>query len=192
MSFVELIVDVHRRLAAAGLDHAFAGALALMHHVREPRTTWDIDVNISVDASGAERVRDALEGLAAFTDDHLTALQIDHQVRVFAGRYPIDIFLVAHEFHDDVRLNTEWFRFGETELPYISATHLTVFKVLYDRPKDWVYIEEMVRAGTVDAPKALGWLVTLLGDDARIARLRALFLAEPTANVSVKGLFRSV
>ena len=186
MQFTDLILEVDRSLTAAGLEHAFGGALALMHYVQDPRTTWDIDVNVSVDSSQAERVVRALEHVASFSEQDLERLRRDDQVRLFAGRYPIDIFLVAHEFHDDVRLNVQRFPFGETELPYISATHLAIFKVLFDRPKDWVDIQEMIWTGSVDIQKATGWLYTLLGDDSRLARFRAATLTGRSGEVTFR------
>lgn len=188
-SFVDLVVRVDDLLNAARLEHAFGGALALMQHVAEPRATWDIDVNVSV---GPERAADVLEALASvvsYDDGDLARLTADRQVRVFAGRYPIDIFLAVHEFHDDLRLAVTRRHFGSTQLPYVSATHLTVLKALFDRPKDWVDIQEMLWAGTVDVERSLGWLVRLLGDDDRVSRLRAMTLTTRPPAPSARDLF---
>jgi hypothetical protein len=42
-------VELHRRVAEAGVLHALGGALALAYHVREPRATNDVDLNVSAD-----------------------------------------------------------------------------------------------------------------------------------------------
>ena len=188
-SFVDLVIRVDELLSAARLDHAFGGALALMQHVAEPRATWDIDVNVSVGPERAGEVLSALSEVATHDEEHLARLVTDRQVRIFAGRYPIDIFLAAHEFHDDLRLAVTRRHFGPTQLPYVSATHLTVLKALFDRPKDWVDIQEMLWAGTVDVERSLGWLVRLLGDDDRIPRLRAMALAPRPIEPSVSRYF---
>ena len=180
MSFVDLVLAVHRCLTEAGLEHSFGGALALMQHVAEPRTTWDIDINVSVEKSRAAEVIRALSGIARADHADVERLATDGQVRIFAGRYPIDIFLAVHDFHQDIRTAVTVRPFGSTELPYVSATHLSVLKALFDRSKDWVDIEAMMRHGSVDAQRAIGWLVTLLGpDDERPGRMRALSLLGP-------------
>ena len=47
---------------------------------------------------------------------------------------------------------------------------------MFDRPKDWLDIEEMIAWGTaIDGRLALGWVARILGDDvAPYARLAGL------------------
>lgn len=191
MLFVDLVLAVHRALDDAGLEHSFGGALALMHHVGEPRTTWDIDINVSVGTSRAGDVLRALSGVAMYDGDHLRKLESDGQVRLIAGRYPVDVFLAVHDFHQDLRTGVSLRPFATTELPYVSATHLCVLKALFNRSKDWADIEAMMRYGAVDVPRAIGWLARLLGpDDERPARVRSLSLLGPeTEPPNVKALF---
>jgi len=180
MLFTELIFATHRALSDAGIDHAFGGALALMHYVNDPRTTWDVDVNVSVTKENADVVIEALSGIVQATDAQIALLKRDAQVRLMVGRYPLDIFLAAHEFHEEMRLGSVMRPFGDTELPYISATHLTVLKAMFNRNKDWVDIESMLRHGSVDVQRAIGWLMVLLGpEDNSAARIRALSLLGP-------------
>lgn len=189
MLFTELIFATHRALRNAGIDHAFGGALALMHYVGEPRTTWDIDINVSVPRENAEVVVKALSGIVEATPDQLALLQRDGQVRLMAGRYPIDVFLAVHEFHEEMRLMAAMRPFGNTELPYISATHLAVLKAMFNRNKDWVDIEAMLIHGSVDVSRAIGWLVILLGIDSEApARIRALSLLEQSTSPIVADL----
>ena len=186
----ELIAEVHRALTTAGLDHAFGGALALMHNVAEPRMTRDIDVNVFVGTDEAARVLKTLSHLAPVADDDVTKLVEDGFVRLVSDIFPIDVFLSTDEFHYDMRPSVEMHRVGQNYFPYISATHLAVLKAMFDRPKDWVDILEMLRHGTVDVPKAVGWLVQILGHkDERPARLRALALVGPEVAISPKALF---
>ena len=191
MLFVELVLAVDSALSEAGLDHAFGGALALMHHVEEPRTTWDVDVNVSVPPDQAGDVLAALSGIAPSDGSHLAVLTKDGQVRVMAGRYPVDIFLAVHRFHEDMRAGVVMRPFASVELPYVSATHLCVLKALFNRSKDWTDIEAMLRHGSVDTERAMGWLVTLVGsDDERPARIRALALLGPQEPAVAAELFR--
>jgi hypothetical protein len=190
MLFTELIFATHKALDDAGLDHAFGGALALMHYVAEPRTTWDVDVNISVVKQDAEVAVEALSGLVQPTEEQVALLKRDGQVRLHVGRYPLDIFLAEHEFHHEIRMMSSIRPFGDRELPYISATHLTVLKAMFNRSKDWVDIESMLRHGSVDVQRAIGWLVTLQGPDEEApARIRAMSLLGPEVEPNVRELF---
>ncbi len=49
MGLPEKIIAIHEHLAAAGLPHAFGGALALAWCTGRARGTIDIDVNVFVD-----------------------------------------------------------------------------------------------------------------------------------------------
>ncbi|MCX6515610.1 MAG: nucleotidyl transferase AbiEii/AbiGii toxin family protein [Actinobacteria bacterium] len=190
MLFTELIFATHKALDDAGLEHAFGGALALMHYVAEPRTTWDVDVNISVSRENADVVVAALSGIVQATEEQVALLKRDGQVRLLVGRYPLDIFLAEHEFHDEMRMMSSMRPFGDRELPYISATHLTVLKAMFNRSKDWVDIESMLRHGSVDVQRAIGWLVTLKGPDEEApARIRAMSLLGPEVEPNVRELF---
>ena len=47
LSLVELVIDLNDRFALGGVDRGFGGALALAYYVEDPRTTRDIDLNVS-------------------------------------------------------------------------------------------------------------------------------------------------
>ena len=61
-------------------------------------------------------------------------------------------------------------------IPILSSEHLTVCKVVFDRPKDWLDVEEMIAWGTaIDAGEALGWVREILGETSeQYARLATL------------------
>ena len=60
-------------------------------------------------------------------------------------------------------------------VPIVSATDLMVFKMLYDRRKDWADIEELVRYGKVDVEEARSWLTAIVGsEDPRHGKLDEL------------------
>ena len=47
---LQRLSSVHQHLSQAAIDHAVGGAIALAVHVREPRFTADIDLNVLADA----------------------------------------------------------------------------------------------------------------------------------------------
>ena len=54
--------------------------------------------------------------------------------------------------------------FGPVQIPILSPEHLVVCKAVFDRPKDWLDIEEMIRWGTrIDPEETLRWVGTILG-----------------------------
>jgi len=58
----------------------------------------------------------------------------------------------------------------------LCAEDLAVFKAMFDRPKDWVDITTMIESNALDVEVAAQRLAGLLGDDARVGRLRGLAL----------------
>ena len=180
LSLTDTILEVNRRLVGAKLDYAIGGALALMHYTAEPRATRDIDINVFVDIDRIDEVLLALNGLIQIGPADRGLFERDGQMRFIAGNTVLDIFLSVSDFHLEIQQMVEMHHFGKTQLPYISATHLTVLKALFDRPKDWVDILEICRFGSLDSERALGWLVKFLkSNDERIAKLRAFALSSP-------------
>ena len=51
MTLGERLVTLHQALDAAGVPHAFGGAIALAYCTEDPRGTNDIDCNVCVPAS---------------------------------------------------------------------------------------------------------------------------------------------
>jgi hypothetical protein len=173
------IVEVHRSLAAAGLAHAFGGALALAWCTERARGTIDIDVNVFVPAERAEDVVAALPGPVKASADEVERLRRDGQVRLWWEGTPVDVFLDTTEFHVKAAARARWEDFGGHELPFLSCADLAVFKAFFDRTKDWADLEDMVATGALDVDRAIGVLVRYLGaDDHRVARLAGL--AAPT------------
>lgn len=177
---LERAVAVSTSLAAAQVEHAFGGALALAYHVADPRGTNDIDVNITTDPQRPEGAFAALPADLPWTPADVTRAVRDGQVRLLwphpvpdsARAIPVDIFLPQHEFHAVAAARTEQVPMLQTDVPILSATDLTVFKALFDRTKDWADIEELLRYGEVDLAEVQRWLRELVGDDdPRLVRL---------------------
>jgi len=174
-SFVEKIELIDEALTTAAVPHAFGGALALAYHVESPRATVDIDVNISLPVDRATDVLEALPADVAWADDDVLAIQRDGQVRILWDRTPLDLFFPQHSLHEIVASRVAQVPFRSRTIPIISGTDLVIFKALFDRPKDWVDIGDMVAYGNVDLDDALSWLRRLVGRrDRRVVRLTEL------------------
>jgi hypothetical protein len=172
---LDVIVELHEGLDAAGMHHAFGGAFALLWCTGEPRTTVDIDLNIFVPPTETQRVLDALpEGIVA-TDDEVSQLMTTGQCRLMFEGIPVDLFLDTTPFHDDLRLHISEHQLVNRNLPFLGCNDLAVFKIFFNRRKDWADIEEMLRAGRLDVAYVSGILGEYLGpDDERIRELHAI------------------
>ena len=170
-SLVDLVVAINDALTVGAVGHGFRGAIALAYYVGDPRATRDIDINIAMPVDRAEAVLRLLPAAVQWGGDDVRRCVADGQVRLWCGPVgdgiPVDLFFPQHAFHQAVAGATTLRPFGRLDylLPVISATHLAVFKALFDRPKDWVDIAAMLQAGTVDVVETLGWLQDLLGAD---------------------------
>jgi hypothetical protein len=168
-SFADRILIIHNALARAGVDHGFGGAVALAYYIREPRATRDIDLNIAVDIERAGTVLAVMPEGVEVSIDAAEVIARDGQIRLWwDGRtgVPVDLFFPQHPFHREVARDTRPVPFLDGAIPIISATHLTVFKSLFNRPRDWPDIAAMLEAGTVNVTAALGWVRRLLGEEA--------------------------
>jgi hypothetical protein len=173
--FVEKVEAITTAFAAAGVPHAFGGALALAFCVGAPRATADIDINVFVGAEEAAAVLAALPpGITRNATSARTARSRD-QVRVWWDDTPITLFFTYHPLQVDAARHVRSVPFGEVPLPVLSCTHLAVLKVIFDRTRDWADLEAMTDADSVDRIRALQWLESTLGADAPpVARFRRL------------------
>jgi hypothetical protein len=173
------IVAVHELLDSLGVPHQFGGALALAWY-RNPRATTDIDVNLTVGPAAATPVLGALATLGVTVTPHDQAvIARDGQARLdWEGTY-LDVFFATVEFHHRMAELAREVRFGPVEIPILAPEHLIVCKAIFDRPKDWLDIAEMVRWGTVlDRAEVLGWVAAFLGPASEAsARLSGLLAA---------------
>jgi hypothetical protein len=171
------IIALHEMLDSLGVPHQFGGALALAWY-RNPRATTDIDVNLTLPPEAADPVLGAAATLGVtVTGADRELIARDGQARLEWDGYYLDLFFATLEFHHDMARRARRVRFGPVEIPILAPEHLVVCKAVFDRPKDWLDIEEMVAWGTdIDGPLALGWVARILGKDAeQYARLTELF-----------------
>lgn len=186
-SLVGLVIDVNDRLDEAGIGHGYGGAIALAYYVAEPRATRDMDINVAVPVEEAHRVFAELPEGVSWAEADVRRCMEDGQIRLWHGLpkqgIAVDLFFPQHRFHQAVAAATSPRPFARPDyhLPVIAAAHLLVFKVLFDRPKDWVDVTAMLDAGTVDVAEALHWLAILLGfEDPKYRRLvEAIAHVEP-------------
>jgi hypothetical protein len=160
------IVAVHEMLDSMGVTHQFGGAVALAWY-RNPRATTDVDLNVTVPPEDADPVLGALTHLGVSVSPADRALiKRDGQARLdWDGSY-LDVFFATFELHREMAERSRQVSFGPVQIPILSPEHLIVCKVVFDRPKDWLDIEEMIAWGTtVDAGETLGWVRDILGED---------------------------
>ena len=175
ISLVDRILTIHRLLDKADVGHAFGGALALAYCTGEPRATRDIDINIFLPAEQVSVVQKALHSVIGFTDSQLKYLEAEGQTRVFWGETPVDLFFNVSDLHQHMSLKTSQGILNGVEIPVLSAEFLAIFKVMFNRTKDWADLEAMVEEGSFDNDFVVSQLVDLLGaQDARIERLSRL------------------
>jgi hypothetical protein len=168
------LIAVHDALDRGGVAHAIGGAIALGYCTLEPRATRDVDVNVFV---GPERTREIFSMLpegVEVSGVKLEQAERDGQVRLTWGITPIDIFLSVLPFHDHVQKHVRLVPFDGRTIPVLSCTALAVFKAMFARPRDWVDIEAMVEARSMDIDEAKHWVLQMTGNDARIDMLEEL------------------
>jgi hypothetical protein len=174
-SLPQKVIAINEALADAKVPHAIGGALALAYYA-EPRTTIDVDVNVFVPTNRWPAVRDALSPLGVDVGIDLDALESDGQVRLWWDRNPVDLFFSYDPFHDEMRRAARRVPFAETTIPILSPEHLAVCKAMFDRPKDWLDIEQiLVVTDRLDLPEIEAWLESMVGDaNPRMTRLREI------------------
>lgn len=160
------IVAVHEMLDSMRVPHQFGGAIALAWY-RSPRATTDIDLNVTLAPSEATPVLGALLHLGvSISSSDRALIERDGQARLdWDGSY-LDLFFATLDLHREMATCSREVAFGPVRIPILSPEHLIICKAIFDRPKDWVDVEEIVGWGTeVDGETVLRWIDELLGAD---------------------------
>ncbi len=174
----EKALALARALDHGRIPHAFGGAIALAF-AAEPRGTTDIDVNLFVSVARADEVLAILRELGADVDEPglRERLARDEQIRLrWTGTW-IDLFFAYSPLHDACNERARSVSVLGQPIRVLSAEDLAVFKVLFDRPKDWIDLEAIVltRGERFEAGYVERWVSDVVGaDDPRSAKLRAL------------------
>ena len=175
MDLIGKMLTLHEALAQPELPHAFGGALALAWCTGEPRATIDIDLNIFVGDQDMSAALACLPEQIEVSEEDRERLARDLQHRLWWDNTPVDVFFNSTDYHDEVAQRIRWQDFAGATLPFLSCLDLAVFKVFFDRTKDWADLEAMYEAGTLDAPRVSGIIAAYLGiDDPRLKRLADL------------------
>jgi hypothetical protein len=170
------VIAIHEALGAARIPHALGGALALAYYA-EPRVTIDIDLNVFLPVERWREVVNAVDPLGVDAEgiDEVALLR-DGQCRLWWGSNPLDLFFAYDEIHEEMRRDTRRVPFADATVPILSPEHLAVCKAMFDRPKDWIDIEQMlVATDGLDVADIEGWLERMAGaDDQRLGHLTEL------------------
>jgi hypothetical protein len=174
-SLPQKVIAIVGALKEVRIPHAVGGALALAYYA-EPRATIDVDVNVFVPTGRWPDVREALAPLGIDVTVDEKELERDGQVRLWWDRNPVDLFFSYDPFHDEMRRAARRAPFAEATIPILAPEHLAVCKAIFDRPKDWLDIEQMlVATSPLDLDEIEGWLRQMVGEgDPRLERLREL------------------
>lgn len=175
LALPEKVVAIHDCLTEARIGHAFGGALALASYA-EPRATIDVDVNIFLEPDRHEDVLAALSKVGVTGDVPLARVERDGQCRLAWGNNPVDLFYAYHELHTAMQNAARRAEFGETTIPILAPEHLLTCKAIFNRPKDWLDIEQiLVGALDTDRSEVTYWLDQIVGsDDPRAQRFAEL------------------
>lgn len=176
---MQQLLDSLRDLVAAldrtGRDYAIGGAIALGAWAA-PRATKDIDVTLwCTEDEVREALVELVEAGAAGDVDALVRQSAERGLAVMSWRgIRLDVFTPSIDFYEEA-LRRRVLR----DLPFIgkvwilSAEVLAVFKLLFNRPKDWVDIASLVgvQGSALDKSWVRAQLVSMVGEeDERIAR----------------------
>lgn len=172
MTLSERIVALHEALDAAGVPHAFGGAIALAYWTLEPRGTRDIDVNLFVPAGAPAPALAALPRAIAQPPGTREAIVRDGQVRLWWDDTPVDLFFDYEPLHADAARHRRLVPFAGIDIPVVGPVELAAFKAMFDRTRDWADVEAMFAAGSLDLDALRATLASLISDeDPRLTRL---------------------
>lgn len=139
-------IAIHEQLRIAKIPHAFGGDVALAYYA-EPSVRIHIDLHVFVPAENWQYVVDALSSLGPKAGDpDPIVVQRDGQHQLWWGDSAINLFFAYDEIHEEMRKETRKVPFADTSLPILSPEHLAICKAMFDRPKDWLDIEQMLIA----------------------------------------------
>ena len=155
------LLRVHTALSAHAIPHAFGGAIALAFY-GEPRDTRDLDINIALPPAQHARLLDALASLFPIVGREKAAQELTRlaQTRLFWEETGVDLFMADIPYHASIAERAHDVDYMGTRLPVISAEDLIILKAAFNRPKDWIDIENMfqVQNGALDALYIRRWL----------------------------------
>jgi hypothetical protein len=162
---------IARTLATHGVSYALGGALAYGQY-GIPRATND--VNVFVGPQELDTVFAALRSLGVEVDDPSARRAADREglIVLRLGDYRIDVFTPSIPFAWEAERTRVAHRVEGSDVWFLSAEALCVFKLLFFRGKDVVDLERLiaVQGAAIDAAYVRTQIASMLGDDdARVA-----------------------
>jgi hypothetical protein len=169
----EKVIALSAALRSRNVAHAFGGAIALGYY-GEPRATIDIDLNVFVEARRARSVLEILEeiGIDGIEEGDIQIAVDSGQVRIRWDATLVDLFFMSHDFHRECVKHIRDVPLGSDLITILGAEDLMVFKIAFDRRKDWLDIEQVLFAVEIDLAYLRRWVAAFFGDeDPRVAEL---------------------
>ncbi len=133
------------KLAAAEIPYAIGGAIAY-GFFGPPRGTFDVDVNVFVEASEAGRVLDALAQLGISFDRSLCIKSAEERgdANVYLGPMRLDLFFNSIPLQSSAQQRTVAVSLHGHSVQVLSAEDTAAFKLLFFRGKDIVDLERLL------------------------------------------------
>jgi hypothetical protein len=120
-------------------------------------------------------VRDTLAPLGVDVEIDEGELEAEAQVKL-DWENPVHLFFSCDSLHEEMARAVRMVPLGGRTIPLVSPEHLVVRKVLLDRTKDWLDIEQVfVATSQLDLREIEHWIEQMAGiDDPRLAKLRRI------------------
>lgn len=183
MNVIDLAVATHRILDEAGLRHAFGGALALNLY-SDPRMTSDVDVSVFVPWEQRADVLPLFEEIGFRVEPTAGPPVPVAGIRLRSEKHReyLDVFFALDPVYDEVRDRAVMVSYGRNgeQLPFLTAEDIVMFKLSFNRAKDWVDIQNVIQGGpALDTGYIERVLVEMRGPTMypRVARLQAMIAA---------------
>jgi hypothetical protein len=148
----ETVYRIASTLEQEAIPHAFMGGIAI-NTWGIPRTTFDLDLAVSVPEEAWSRLFRSLDDRGFVIDEHflrgfrdrLAGMEKVHiRIPVAAALVTVDLFLTTTPFLKSVLDRRVTVDPGGGPLWVITAADLILFKVLAGRPKDLLDVENVI------------------------------------------------
>jgi hypothetical protein len=129
-------------------------------------------VNIFVPASNPQPALDALPDGISQPSGTSDKIKREGQIRLWWDDTPVDLFFDYAPIHRDAARDRKTVSFEGVRIPVLGPLELAVFKVMFNRTRDWGDIEEMFSAGALSAGDLHEAIDGMLGpEDERHSRI---------------------
>jgi hypothetical protein len=164
LDLVGKLLALEAALATAGIPHAFGGAMALAAYV-EPRGTDDLDLGVFTGSDEAEHLVSVLGSLGMDTEVDLEVIKSGDWGRLYWDETPVDFFFSYTPMHFEMQERVRQLSVSGSEVPVLGPEDVIGLKVVFNRPKDWVDIDNILqRHPDVDLEVVQRWILTMFDD----------------------------